>query len=486
MVSSFSRSDLTAILPEILLLILIGIVLVVDAFKNKEKSNNLIGWITLSGLVLIILFNLLFFSPGNEAQTAWGGMIRVDSAVFIFQILILIGASITILFSMDHSGIRDRGPYYCMLLLSLIGMSFMASATNIILLYLAIETTTVPLYVLVGFMTKDVKSTEGSLKYFLFNAFTSAIMLYGFSLLYGFSGSTYYADIMSAIKAGSLSAGTALLVLLLVIVGFGAKVSAFPFHFWAPDAYQGAPTPITGYLSTASKAIGFIVIMRFLTSVFSPDGESWKLLLALISLSSMLVGNLLALVQKDLKRLFAYSSIAHAGYVLIGVATGTALGFQAAMYYLIAYLFTNLAVFGVIHIVENTTKTDHVDSFRGLIRRSPGIAFMFLIAVLSLAGIPPFGGFFSKVMVFLSAMEAGLIWLLIVGIVNTFIALYYYLNVLRITFADGGKEEPLTYVHSGWKVALGICVIGIIILGVWFTPWFNALDSAAINLVLLN
>jgi len=270
-----------------------------------------------------------------------------------------------------------------------------------------------------------------------------------------------------------------------LIVGFGAKISGFPFHFWAPDAYQGAPTPITGYLSTASKAIGFVVIMRFMVSIFSPEPQSWTLLLALMATASMFVGNLLALVQKDIKRMFAYSSIAHAGYILIGVASGTSLGFKASMYYLLAYLFTNLAVFGVIHIVEKSKKSSEIESFHGLMQRSPGIALVFLIAVLSLAGIPPFGGFVSKVLVFMAAMDAGLIWLLIIGIVNSIIALYYYLTVLRITFADSeeSKSQPI---YHGWKLALSVCVIGIILMGVIFTPWLNWLEVASTNLMLLH
>ena len=199
----------------------------------------------------------------------------------------------------------------------------------------------------------------------------------------------------------------------------------------------------------------------------------------------MFVGNLLAMVQKDIKRLFAYSSIAHAGYMLIGVASGTTMGFKAAMYYLIAYLFTNLAVFGLIHIVEKSKKSNEIDSFTGLMKRSPGMALIFLVAVLSLAGIPPFGGFVSKVFVFVAAIEAGLVWLLIIGIINSIIALYYYLTVLRLTFAESEETESQP-IFIGWKVALTVCVIGIIVLGVIYTPWLNWLEVASTNLMLIH
>ena len=261
--------DLIAILPEILMLVLIAIVMVVDIARKKHIKDNTLSWITFTGLLIIMVISLVFLTPGSEANYAWGGMIRVDAASFIFQILVMVGAAITTLFSMYHQGVNTKGEYYAMLLLSVIGMSMMVASSNIILLYLAIETTAIPLYVLVGFLTKNNFSIESGLKYFLFGAFTSAVLLYGLSLLYGFTGSTHYPEILSAIKTGAISPGLLIFILLLTVVGFGAKISGFPFHFWAPDAYQGAPTPIAGYLSTTSKAVGFIVIMRFMASVFA-------------------------------------------------------------------------------------------------------------------------------------------------------------------------------------------------------------------------
>ena len=479
-----TNTDILAILPEILLLVLIVVVLIIDVVRKKQPNGNILSWVTFIGLLLVIFFSVFFLSPGESTSTAWGGMVRVDATSHIFTIIILVGAALTTLFSMHHASVQDKGEYYAMLLLSVIGMSMMVAATNIILLYLAIETTAIPLYVLVGFLKNDKFSVESGLKYFLFGALTSAVLLYGLSLLYGFSGSTYYSEIIDAINGGAFSTSLLVFILLLTIVGFGAKISGFPFHFWAPDAYQGAPTPVAGYLSTASKAVGFVVIMRFMVSIFSSEPQSWTLLLAILATASMFVGNLLALVQKDLKRLFAYSSIAHAGYMLIGLAAGTQLGFQAAMYYLIAYLFTNIAIFGVILIVEKTKGSNELDAFKGLMKQSPGIALIFLIAVLSLGGIPPFGGFISKVLVFMAAIEANMVWLLIIGIINSIIALYYYLTILRITFADTESSEKFQ-LFLGWKLALAVCIIGIIIMGVVFTPWLNLLEVASKNLMLL-
>jgi len=481
---SLSSNNFLAILPQIALLILVGIVLIFDTFIKKSKNKNFLGWSVSIGLLIIILLMVLFVFPGDEPNSAWGGMIRVDSASFIFQILILIGAFITTLFSMNQNQYGDRGEYYAMLLISVIGMNFMVAATDLIMLYLAIETTAIPLYILSGFITNDNKSVESGLKYLLFGAVTSAIMLYGFSLLYGFSGETQFGNLVVAIENGLIPNGLKLVILFLVLAGFGFKVSAVPFHFWAPDVYHGSPTPISGFLSTASKAAGFIVLIRFLSSVYSFDQQSWMLLVAMIATVSMFLGNLVALVQKNMKRLLAFSSIAHAGYILIGVASGNQLGIKGAMYYLMAYLFTNLAAFGVVHVVEMKTGSSEIEQFRGLIKKSPGLALIFLVALLSLAGIPPFGGFISKVLVFSAAIQANFIWLALVGIINSIIGLYYYLVVLKTTFSDSDGTENIP-VFMSWKIALGICVAGIIVLGIYFNPWMKWMSEASINMMLL-
>jgi NADH-quinone oxidoreductase subunit N len=415
----------------------------------------------------------------------WGGMIRVDTAGFVFRLIFLTGAALTALFAARIKEIGSHAVFFALLVISTIGMSLMASAADLVMLYLAIEMTSLPMYILAGFAVKENSSVESGLKYLLYGAMASAVMLYGLSLLYGFTGTTQLYEIVTVLQSGAVSLSLQLVILFLVMAGFGFKVSAVPFHFWAPDVYHGSPTPVSGYLSTASKAAGFIVLMRFLFSAFSYQQDSWGLLIAILATVSMFTGNLLALVQKNLKRLFAYSSIAHAGYILIGVAAGNALGIKASMYYLIAYLFTNLAAFGVITIVERQKGSSEIETFRGLSKSSPGLAYILLASLLSLGGIPPFGGFISKVLVFASAAEANLIWLLLVGVLNSIIALYYYLQVMRIIFEDT-QEVMQIPVSKTWKFALGVCVIGIIILGVIYTPWLNLVTTASTNLMLLH
>jgi NADH-quinone oxidoreductase subunit N len=481
--ATIPSSDFLAILPEIGLLLLIGLVLVLDTFR-KGRDKNFLGWTVVSGLALILAVKFIFLNPGAEQHSAWGGMLRVDAASYFFQVIILLGALLTVLFSMNQEKFEFSADYLALLLASVIGMNLMAAAADLIMLYLAIETTSIPLYVLAGFIKNDQSSVESGLKYLFFGAMTSAVMLYGFSLLYGFSGSTNLYKIAEVIPSGLIPTGVQILILLLVMAGFGFKISAVPFHFWAPDVYQGAPTPISAFLSTASKGAGFIVLMRFLMTTFSSHPENWMVLLMILSAVTMLVGNLMALLQKDLKRLLAFSSISHAGYILIGVASGSQLGFKAAMYYLLVYLFTNLAAFGVAHIVETRTGSSQISNLKGLIKSSPALAFAFLISILSLSGIPPFGGFISKILVFAAAVEANQTWLVLVGALNSFIGLYYYLNLLRVAFSSVEDSTPVSLTVS-WKTALLVCVIGIVVLGIIYTPWIEWLNFASINLVSL-
>lgn len=480
---SLPSGDLLAILPEIGLLLLIGISLLIEALYKKE-NKDVLGWVVSSGVFVILLGKLIFLNPGPEQHSAWGGMIQVDAASYFFQLIILIGAIITILFSMNQKKFVVSGDYLALLLASVIGMSFMAMASDLIMLYLAIEMTSIPLYVLSGFIKNDKASVESGLKYLFFGAMTSAIMLYGFSLLYGFSGETNIYSIAGKILDGSITIGIQILILLLVVSGFGFKVSAVPFHFWAPDVYQGAPTPISGFLSTASKSAGFIVLIRFMLAIFPQNSPNWLELMMIVSIITMLAGNLIALLQKDLKRLLAYSSISHAGYILIGVASGNQLGIKAAMYYLLVYLFTNLAAFGVAHIIETKNGSSQISELSGLIKKSPILAFSFLIAMLSLAGIPPFGGFVSKIFIFAAAMQADKVILVLVGIVNSFIGLYYYLVVIKTAFTAKESKDTI-FLSSSWKLALFVCVIGILVLGVVYSPWMDWLNFASNNLVSL-
>ncbi len=475
---SLDISMLLAVLPETLLLILALVVLFIGVSLPKDK-RNVLGWVTAVGLGLVILFSLPG-RPGAQPELVWGGMLRHDWMGYTFQMLFIFGAAITALLAMDFKELGSRVEFYVLMIASTLGMAFMASAADLIMLYVAIETTSIPLYILAGFFVREKKSTESGFKYLLFGVMTSTIMLYGFSLLYGFSGSTDIYLIASRVADGSLPLVTLIATLMLVLVGFAFKISAVPFHFWAPDVYEGAPTPVAGFLSTASKAAGFAVLVRFLLAVDVQMLTQWGGVLAAIAAATMTLGNLIALTQKNIKRLLAYSSIAHAGYVLIGVVAISELGVTSVVFYLIAYLLTNLAAFGVVTVFGREAGSDDLTAYYGLSRRSPWLAMGMLIAFLSLAGMPPFGGFVAKVFVFAAAIKNGLVWLAVVGVLNSIVGLYYYLTVLKYVYLyRSDDDDKSVLVTRSFKTALVILTAGILLVGTLFGPWFNWASQAA-------
>jgi NADH-quinone oxidoreductase subunit N len=479
---SLPSTAIFAILPEILLLVLAVLILAME-FLLKPQNRRMLGWITAGGLGLILIISLAVAHPDGAPEAVWGGMLRYDWLGFTFGMLFIFGAAMTALFAIDHEQLGKRGDFYLLLLASTIGMSLMASAGDLVMLYLSIETTSIPLYVLAGFMTRDPKSTESGFKYLLFGALTSAIMLYGFSLLYGFTGTTDLKDIALNLVQGQTNPMLTLGTLLLILVGFGFKISAVPFHFWAPDVYEGAPTPVAGFLSTASKAAGFSVLLRVLMTVFpSATGTIgyWSGLIAIVSVASMTLGNTLAIAQKNIKRLLAYSSIAHAGYALIGVVAISSLGVSSVVFYLIAYLVANLAAFGVVMTIWRVIGSDEISAYAGLSRRAPFLSLILLIALLSLAGIPPMGGFIGKFIVFAAAVNAQMYWLAIIGVLNSVIGLYYYMIVLKVVYLyrSDDDDKPIA-IPRPYGLALFALTIGMILLGTLFAPWFNWATQAA-------
>jgi NADH-quinone oxidoreductase subunit N len=478
---------LLAILPEIGLLVLAGLVLVID-LTWRGPARRRMGWVTAIGLVVVAVLAVLFSRPTADGALIFGGMLRHDGLSFVFRLIFLAAAALTALFMNDHEPEGQQGEFYAIMLFATLGMNLMASSADLIMLYLAIETTSLPLYIMAGFMTRDPKSTEAGIKYFLFGALTAAVMLYGFSLLYGFAGTTSLYGL--AEQFGSIPTGILVLSAVLVMVGFGFKVSAVPFHFWAPDVYEGAPTPVAGYLSTASKAAGFAVLMRVMLAAFPqavlPEvSQSWMMLVWVIAAASMIFGNVLAAVQKNIKRLLAYSSIAQAGYILAGVFAGSELGHTGATFYLLSYLVTNLAAFGIVALVGRTLCSDEISDYSGLQRRNPGLALALLVALLSLAGIPPLSGFVGKLLVFSAAVQQG--WLGIalafIGVITSVVALYYYLIVIRTVYTGtpqgGAHPLPMT---MPVRVALLACVAGILVLGTVIGPAFTLSSLGAAGL----
>jgi NADH-quinone oxidoreductase subunit N len=490
---------ITAILPEITVVVLGALILILDLVMPEERRRNL-GWVVAAGLVFALILGLIFSRPGDQLRLMWGGMLSQDWLGFTFRMLFLFAAAMTALFSMDLPSLGRRGEYYVLMLASTLGMMLMAASADLIMLYLAIETTSIPLYVLAGFLVKDEKSTESGFKYFLFGAMTSAIMLYGFSLLYGFTGTTnlYLIPYQIGNIYNSLADPALLIpqllapligILVLILVGFSFKISAVPMHFWAPDVYEGAPTPITGFLSTASKAAGFAVLLRVMITSFPMLAPYWGAVIAALAVATMTLGNLLALAQKNIKRMLAYSSIAHAGYIMIGLVAFARLGMQSPLgtisvvYYLIVYLVTNLAAFATVSASGRITGSDEIASYAGLSRRAPYLSLALLISFLSLAGMPPFGGFIVKFSVFAAAVQADMIWLAVIGVLNSIVGLYYYLTVLKYVYLYRSEDEskPLP-VTRPYALGIGLLCLGIILIGTVIAPWITLSASAASSL----
>lgn len=483
-IEPFVPAQLLAVLPELLLVVLGGVIIVTDLALPAGRKREL-GLVTAVGLGLVLAAALLVTLPQVDGALILGGMLRNDLAAFVFRALFLFAGAVTALISVDAPVVGKEGEYYLVLVAAVLGMGLMASAADLVMLYLAIEMTSIGLYALAGFLRENDRSAEAGLKYFLFGAFTSSVMLYGFSLLYGFTGQTNLYALGAALGRQPLEA--VVLALLLVMVGFGFKVSAVPFHFWAPDVYEGAPTPVTAFLSVASKAAGFAVLIRVLLAAFPEIAGIWTTLLAALAILTMTIGNVVALTQTNIKRLLAYSSIAQAGYMLMGLAALSASGLAAVIYYLGMYTLTNLAAFGVIVLVARVTGSDLIADYAGLSRRSPGLALALLVAFLSLGGIPPLAGFFGKFYLFTAVMQQWqatgsptLLVLVLAAVVNAIISLYYYLIVLKVVYLGTPRDEAAVYpVSRPYRAALWACAMGVLVVGALIGPWVNIALTAA-------
>ncbi len=501
-------ASLGVVAPEIGLTIMAIVVLFLDLQLPDSQRPNLalvtfIGLIATAALYLILWFPVPISTAvaglGVQEGTYWGGMLRHDALAQIFKVIVLVAGALTALIASGSTGVGRKGEFYLIIIVSSLGGVLLAGAADLIMIFLALETVTIPLYVLAAFRRDDRRSSESGMKYFLFGSFASAILLYGFSLLYGFTGQTSIAAIAEYLGSEPFSANSVpvLIAMVLVVVGFGFKIGAVPFHFWTPDVYEGAPTPVTAFLSVASKAASFAVIARFFVVVF-PEGlvlngqeiaSFWVQLASVLAVVSMTLGNAVALAQKNIKRLLAYSSIAQAGYTLIGVAALSAGGqnsIAAIGFYMFMYTFTNLLAFAVVIVFSEATGSENIADLAGLSRRNPWLALTMTIALLSLAGVPPAAGFFGKFFLFQAAVDAGLVWLAIVGVLNAIVALYYYLIVVKIMYVDHGQfEEQVIPVAQPYVWTLAITTLAVLLLGTFAAqPIFDwASQGAAVLFV---
>jgi proton-translocating NADH-quinone oxidoreductase chain N len=455
------------------------VVLGLDLTWRDEEKKEWLPYVALAGLGGALAAIVALW--GREA-VLFTGIYTVDLFAFFFKIMAITSTGLVVLSAIEFMRGRTpyRGEFYTLFLFAALAIGLIAAATDLIMIYIAIELLSITSYVLTGYLREDPKSNEAAIKYFLYGAVASAAMLYGMSLLYGVTGSTNLSGIAMALGEAEASLhGIIFPAVILLLVGFGFKIAAVPFHQWAPDAYEGAPTPVTAFLSVGPKAAGFAVLARvFLTALpsFQPDRVA---LLAGISAVTMTLGNLVAIWQKNIKRMLAYSSIAQAGYILLGVVATSALGMTSLVFYLIIYLFANLGAFIVIITFSNGGGGDAIEDYAGLSQRSPALALAMLLFLLSLAGIPPLAGFVGKFYLFAAVMKEGFLWLVLVGVLNSIVSLYYYLQVVRQMYIIPPRTEeavPISWVLSG---ALLIAMAGVLLLGIYPTPLVELIRVAA-------
>ncbi len=426
--------NLNLILPEIMLFLGICLALMIGVFFKKSFSLVM----KLSILILLGVIYLILIDWGGEQKIFLDSFIK-DKFSDYFKILILI-SSIFIFFS-SNQFIRDKRlskfEYPIIIMFSILGMFFMLSSNDLILFYLGLELQSLALYVLAAIDRDNTISSEAGIKYFVLSALSSGLLLYGCSLLYGFTGSTNFDEISSSLVSQNTGA---IFAMVFILVGLAFKVSAVPFHMWTPDVYQGAPTSITNFFAVVPKAVGLAVIIRFMDLPFKNILEEWQTIIIFISIASMILGSVAAIGQKNIKRLLAYSSISHMGYALAGVATGTESGYISTIIYITIYIVMNLGTFACLYLMKADEKyTEKIEDLSGLSKEKPIFAFSFLILFFSLAGIPPLGGFFAKFFVFMSVIESELYALAIIGLLTTVISAFYYLKIIKIIYFDDNK-----------------------------------------------
>jgi len=474
--SAVTILDYVRILPELTLALFGVLIMVADPLLGEKRARPL-GVIALLGTLASLAATTW---QAQHPGPAWFGMVRVDSFSLFFHVVIALVALVVVLVSFEYleaEGIR-QGEYYALILFGAVGMMLMSSAVELVLIFIALEISSISTYVLAGFRRRAAASAESSLKYFLLGSFATAFFLYGVALMFGATGSTEIAAIAQALRSG----GATPLVYLgvaLMFVGLGFKVGASPFHVWTPDVYEGAPAPVVGLMSTAPKAAAFAVLLRVL---FAADSPGWFWPLWLAAALSMTLGNLGALVQSNVKRLLAYSSIAHAGYILVAFAASSEIGVSAAIFYAAAYAAMNVGAFAVVsHFAGAGERYVEMDDYAGLGRRSPVLAAALTLFLLSLIGIPVTGGFFAKLYVFSAALKANLVGLVVLGVVNSAVGAYYYLRLIVLMYMREGKEEmPAVRVPAGLAVGLALSAAATLYLGVWPQQVLTyALESAS-------
>jgi NADH-quinone oxidoreductase subunit N len=467
--------NISLIIPQIFLSLWTILILVIDFFR-KDGSRRGLGYLSVLGLGITAA--LVAVTPDGNG---FFGTYLSDSYARLFNIIFLLAAILSIIASIDFAEIRlkHKGEYYGLILLATVGMMFLAGAGELITLYVSLELATIPLYVLAAFLKRDLKSTEAGLKYLIIGGASSGVLLFGMSLLYGLSGTTMLADIGSWELASQGMRPALVFGIVMFVAGFGFKLAAAPFHMWAPDVYQGAPTPVTAFLSVASKAAGLVAFVRIFFGPLIIVRVEWVLLLEIVAVLAMVIGNFVALLQTDIKRMLAYSSIAQVGYVLVALSAVNSYSIIGMMIFLLAYVFANIGAFMVAIGFSNMTGSDNIDDYAGMIRRNPLVSVSMTIFMLSLVGIPPTAGFLGKYWLFAAAVKEHIYWLVVVAVLTSVVSLFYYVNVVRKMIFH--KTEGESKIRFGPTLGIGITFSAIMVILICLLPsvFYRWADQAA-------
>jgi len=472
-------SDFNIIMPEIVLSVGGMVMLFLELFLKERKSVH--QWTALTFFIAAFVMTLIY---GSGGYSGFGGMVRADLFSQFIAFTVLIGGALTVLSGKEYFIQREwhRGEYYSLLLFASAGMLFMVRGTDLIIIFLGLELLSISLYVLVGYFRDRLISNEAGLKYLLLGAFSSGFLLYGIAFIYGTFGTTNLIEIR---EAGIPDGVTFLYIgMSLLFVGLAFKVALVPFHMWSPDVYEGAPTPVTGFMATTTKAAAFAAMLRILLYSFPQIHIDLIPLLWILSALTMTVGNVLAMQQKSVKRMLAYSSIAHAGYLMVGITTGSSVGASGMLFYLLGYLFMNVGAFTVVQLLEGKDETRlGLDSYAGLAKKHPALSMAMALFMFALAGFPLTAGFTGKFYIFSSAVNEGFIWLIIIAVLNSLISVYYYLRVIvNMYMKQDESDDDFVPVSNSAGLGLLICVYAVIHIGIFPSSFIKMAENAVSSL----